>query len=242
MPICRMFSTGATGLEPATSGVTGRRSSRGCLHRQDAGRRDACPLPGAEKRDVLSASFGLTGTAGSASGALAAEDGPYRRRPPLRTAMGGRRLARVEVAGDLMQALPLPVLCLNVTHELVRDGGRPSRRRRRLAHSRGAAPLFDESLELVDRNQSGTPGHVDRFEQGEHPPAEGRSTQPEGLCGLRPRVGEPLDLRCLPNMAYGELRSRAPGGRAALRSCPPSASDAGPSRTDRTQTLSGLHR
>jgi hypothetical protein len=23
MPICRMFSTGATGLEPATSGVTG---------------------------------------------------------------------------------------------------------------------------------------------------------------------------------------------------------------------------
>jgi hypothetical protein len=24
MPICRMFSTGATGLEPATSGVTGR--------------------------------------------------------------------------------------------------------------------------------------------------------------------------------------------------------------------------
>jgi hypothetical protein len=24
MPICRMFFTGATGLEPATSGVTGR--------------------------------------------------------------------------------------------------------------------------------------------------------------------------------------------------------------------------
>ena len=28
MPICRMFSTGATGLEPATSGVTGRRSDQ----------------------------------------------------------------------------------------------------------------------------------------------------------------------------------------------------------------------
>src|SRR5437762_4913383 len=28
MPICRMFSTGATGLEPATSGVTGRRSNQ----------------------------------------------------------------------------------------------------------------------------------------------------------------------------------------------------------------------
>ena len=28
MPICRLFSTGATGLEPATSGVTGRRSNQ----------------------------------------------------------------------------------------------------------------------------------------------------------------------------------------------------------------------
>jgi hypothetical protein len=28
IPICRMFSTGATGLEPATSGVTGRRSNQ----------------------------------------------------------------------------------------------------------------------------------------------------------------------------------------------------------------------
>ena len=28
MPICRVFSTGATGLEPATSGVTGRRSNQ----------------------------------------------------------------------------------------------------------------------------------------------------------------------------------------------------------------------
>jgi hypothetical protein len=28
MPSCRMFSAGATGLEPATSGVTGRRSGR----------------------------------------------------------------------------------------------------------------------------------------------------------------------------------------------------------------------
>jgi hypothetical protein len=28
MLICRMFSTGATGLEPATSGVTGRRSNQ----------------------------------------------------------------------------------------------------------------------------------------------------------------------------------------------------------------------
>ncbi len=29
MPLCRMFSTGATGLEPATSGVTGRHRSTG---------------------------------------------------------------------------------------------------------------------------------------------------------------------------------------------------------------------
>jgi hypothetical protein len=28
MRICRIFSTGATGLEPATSGVTGRRSNQ----------------------------------------------------------------------------------------------------------------------------------------------------------------------------------------------------------------------
>jgi hypothetical protein len=28
MPLCRMFVTGATGLEPATSGVTGRRSDQ----------------------------------------------------------------------------------------------------------------------------------------------------------------------------------------------------------------------
>jgi hypothetical protein len=36
MPICRMFSTGATGLEPATSGVTG------LFHEYDDWRRLTC--------------------------------------------------------------------------------------------------------------------------------------------------------------------------------------------------------
>jgi hypothetical protein len=61
--------------------------------------------------------------------------------------MGGRRLARVEVAGDLTQALAFRVLCPNAKDELVRDGVRSYRRRGLRAPSRWAAAFSHEPLE-----------------------------------------------------------------------------------------------
>jgi hypothetical protein len=123
------------------------------------------------------------------------ENAPHGRWPPLCAAVGRRRLARVEGAGNLAQALAFRVFSLNLTHEVVWDRGRSSRRRGLRTPSNGPPALVHEPLELVDRDQPCPPRHVDGREERQHPPAEGRSTHPEGFCGLPPRVGEPLHLR-----------------------------------------------
>ena len=91
---------------------------------------------------------------------------------------------------------------LNVKHEFVWDGGRSSRRRRLRPPSGGPAPLFDEPLELVDRNEPRAPGHVDGLEQWQHPAVESGAAHPERLGGLRPRVGESADLRRVTSNGY----------------------------------------
>ena len=175
-----------------------------------------------------------------ASGAFATENSPYRRGPPLRAAMGGRPLARVEVAGDLTDALAVRMLFPNVTHEFVWDGGRSSRRRRLRAPSGAPASLFDEPLELVDRNEPRTPGHVDGLEQRQHPAVEGGAAHPERLGGLRPRVGQSVDVRCVTNDGYSgaeELGRRRRLPLAFLAFAPlPSSGHA----LKRTQTLTHI--
>lgn len=127
------------------------------------------------------------------------EDGAHGRGPPLRAAMGSRRLAGVAIPSDLAQALAFRMLCLNVKFEPVGDGGGSPRRRGLGAPPSGPASLLHEPLELVDRNEPRPPGHVHGLEQRQHPPTEGRSTHPERLGSLRPRVGESLDLRRVAN-------------------------------------------
>jgi hypothetical protein len=155
-----------------------------------------------------------------ASGACAAENSPHGRGPPLRAAMGGRRLARVEAASDLADALAFRMPRLNVTHEFVRDGGRSSRRRLARAPSGRPSPLFDEPLELVDWDKPRSPGHLDGLEQRQHPPVEGGAAHPERLGRLRPRAGEALDIRRLTNDDRPGTRGRIPSRLLGLASLP----------------------
>ena len=76
------------------------------------------------------------------------------------------------------------------------SGGRPrsSRRRARLG---GSSALGEQSLELVDRDQLGSPWHLDRLDVGQDAPVEGRAAETERLGRLAAGVGEPLDERRL---------------------------------------------
>jgi hypothetical protein len=142
------------------------------------------------------------------------KNGAHGRGPPLRAAVCGWRLAGVEVARDLAEALPLSVLELNVKHETVWDRGRSSRRRRLRAPWCRPASLPHETLELVDRNELWPPGHFHGLEQRQHSPVEGRSAHPERLSGLRPCVGESLDVR---RPTYGDRRGARRRMRVTLR-------------------------
>lgn len=67
----------------------------------------------------------------------------------------------------------------------------------------------------------GTPRHVDRLDERQHPPAEGGWTHPERLGRLRPGVGESHDLGCAANASHGGTgvarRGRSRGGRRRCR-------------------------
>lgn len=116
--------------------------------------------------------------------------------------MGGRRMPRVEIAGDLSQTPPRRVLCPDVTNELVGDDRGPSRRRRRHAPSSGSTSLVHKPLELVDRNEPRAPWHINRLDERQDPPAEGGRAHPERCGCLRPRVDESLDLSSAAKAGY----------------------------------------
>jgi hypothetical protein len=137
----------------------------------------------------------------------------------LRAAMGGRRLARVQVAGDLADALASRTLSLNVTDECVWDGARSSRRTRLQAPSGRPPSLSGEALECIDGNESRAPGHVDGLEQGQHPPVEGGAAHPERRGRLRPRVGESVDIRGVTNGGYCGAEGLGRGRDAWLAPC-----------------------
>lgn len=169
----------------------------------------------------------------------AGENGPYCRRPPLRAAVRGRRVARVEVAGDLAQALASRVLCLDVTHERVWDRGRSSRRRRLCAPSSRPASLLYETLQRVDRNELRPPRHVQGLEQRQHPPVEGRSAHTERLGRLRPCVSESLDVR---RAANGDGRGARGRKRVTPRLLALAPLPAPRHAYNRTKTVSELHQ
>jgi hypothetical protein len=72
----------------------------------------------------------------------------------------------------------------------------PSARRRLKPRSCCPSPLECDSLELVDGDQAGAPGHFDRLDVRQQPP-EGGAADAERLGGLASSVGEPFDVRRL---------------------------------------------
>jgi hypothetical protein len=176
-----------------------------------------------------------------ASGCGSANHSAHGRGPPLRAPVGGWRLARVQIAGDLAQALPFRVLCLNSKDELVGDGGRSSRRHRLRAPSGRPAPLLHDPRELVDRDEPRPPGHIDGLEQREYPPVEGRSAQPESLSSLRPGICQLLDLWRLVNNECGGATRPGRGRRVPLRFLPFAPLSAPGHAYNRTQTPTVLH-
>src|SRR5437899_4642313 len=102
-------------------------------------------------------------------------------------------LVAVKARGDLAEALPGGAVAWDAPCDLGWDGWLASPRRRLDSRSRGASPLSRESLELVDGNQAGAPGQLDRLDVREQA-AEGRAADAERLGGLAAGVGEPFHL------------------------------------------------
>jgi hypothetical protein len=76
----------------------------------------------------------------------------------------------------------------------------------RLAAGKYTRPLYcscrlpsrsEEALKLVDRDEALAPVHLHGLDEGENTTLEGRGADPECLCCLGARVGEPLDPGCL---------------------------------------------
>jgi hypothetical protein len=118
----------------------------------------------------------------------AAEDGAHRRRPPLAPAVRCRRVARVQVARNLGEALAVCVLFSDAKNELVRNDARaPDGCRLRSTASR-QPPLPCEPFELVDGDQPWTPGNVDRLDERRSPPTRTSSTRQPAPSACRPRI------------------------------------------------------
>lgn len=136
----------------------------------------------------------------------ALQDGAHSRWPPSRTTMTRRCLAVVEVARDLSQASAGGTLRPDVADEVGREGPWSSGFCRLRSSSSWPPPFGDQSLELVHRNQAGSPGHLDRLDQREDAAVERRAADAEGLGRLCAGVREPLDAGCLANDLYGRGR------------------------------------
>lgn len=77
------------------------------------------------------------------------------------------------------------------------SNGRPAPPRRRLeSRSRRPSPLDRDSLELVNGDEAGPPGKLDRLDVREQP-SQGREADSERLGCLAASVREPLDLTSL---------------------------------------------
>lgn len=104
----------------------------------------------------------------------------------------------VEVARDLAEAPSSLALSSDVGNEVRRENLRPSSLGRRYPCV-SPPPLGEQSLELVDGDESRSPRHLDRFDQWEHAAVEGGAAHAERCGRLRARVGESLDTRRFSN-------------------------------------------
>ncbi len=114
--------------------------------------------------------------------------------PPLASAVCCRDVVVVQSARDLREAVACVVLAADACGDLVVEkcsAALPSWRW--LGGATPSSAFRDETLELVDWDESRAPGHVYRLDVREEP-SQCRRTDPECLGGLAARVGEPLDV------------------------------------------------
>lgn len=123
--------------------------------------------------------------------------------------MGRWCSTRVEVACDLGQAPARGTLCLEAFEELGRYGcGSAPCRRWSRAFSSGPSLFFHQPPQLVDRNQLGAPRQLNRLDERQDAPVEGRAADPECRGSLRARVGKALDTGRLSNDLDGSFGLR----------------------------------
>jgi hypothetical protein len=143
----------------------------------------------------------------------ASKHGPDSRRPPPCAAVGGWCSARVQVSCDLSEAPARGVLCEDPLDELGRQGRRPPASRRLRSSSSWSSLFSDEALQLIYRDETCAPGHLDRLDRGQYAPVEGRAADPERFRRLCARVCQPFDAHRLAD----DLARR--GRRSVKRRC-----------------------
>src|SRR5204862_6020993 len=117
--------------------------------------------------------------------------------PPAPTAVCRRRAAGVQLGGDRSEALARCAVVPDLSEELGRKCPRASGSRWLRSPSRGAPPLCEQPLELVDRDELRTPGQLDDLKERPEPVAR-RATDPERPRRLAAGLAAPLDLAAPP--------------------------------------------
>jgi hypothetical protein len=103
----------------------------------------------------------------------------------------------VELAGDLAQAVAGGVRGLDSFDDVIGELARAASGLVGWTPVGRATMFGEESLEFVGRDQSCTPGHLDRVHVWENAPEQGGATDAERLGCLAAGVREPLDTRRL---------------------------------------------
>jgi len=122
----------------------------------------------------------------------------------------------VEVARDLTEGPAGLTLRSDVVDEFRREDARPSWFRLVCPPSSWPPPFGEQSRELVDRDEPGSPRHLDRLDEWQDAPVEGGSADAEGLGRLRARIREPLDTCRLSNDLDGRCCSFGRRRRVSL--------------------------
>lgn len=87
--------------------------------------------------------------------------------------MGGRDTVGIEPGCDQVQARAFGPLGSDSFDHLGGKERRTTSSRRYWARLGGSSLFGQQSLEFVDRDQLGAPGHLDRLDIGQHTPDEG---------------------------------------------------------------------